>query len=138
MTYSSLRRTRGLSRTGPESKRRKALRPVSDRKRAERDAADPVVEAVYRRDYGCVLAGYRAAGACVGSLTPHHLMKQSAQRGGWTLDNIVAACVGHNTWVEDHPDEAHALGLVVRRGETTADAWDRMRAAGIIPPGRTP
>jgi hypothetical protein len=29
----------------------------------------------------------------------------------------VAACSFHNGWIEDHPLDAHALGLVIRRGD---------------------
>lgn len=132
-----MRRGPGPART-PAPTRSTRLRPVSDRKAAERAAADPVVEYVFRRDLDCVLARHRPAGRCVGAPTPHHLRKQSAQRGGWTRDNLVTLCVGHNTWVEDHPTYAHRLGLVVRQGETTAVAWARMRIAGLIPHGRTP
>lgn len=116
-------------------KRRTRLRPVSDRKRAERTAAQPVVDAVFARDGGCLMARYHGPAVvpgCFGPLTPHHLRKQSARRGGWTERNLVTLCAHHNGWVEDHPDLAHALGLVLRRGDTEAYAWLRMGEAGLL------
>lgn len=119
------RRTPLRSRT--RLARRKTLLPRSAKARALRDAADPVVAAVFDRDGGCVLRSRPdEAGECFGGPTPHHLLKAS-QGGGWTVDNLVTLCRFHNGWVEDRPEHAWQLGLVVRRGETTALAWQRMR-----------
>lgn len=129
-----LQRRSALTRTGgPKPRPGYRIPQRSARKRAENRAAVHVVEAAGARDRGCILA--RAGlddvfGQCFGRLTPHHLRK--AWKGpGWTLDNIVILCLGHNGRVEDHPDIAHEHGLVVREGETTADAWTRMAAHGI-------
>jgi 5-methylcytosine-specific restriction endonuclease McrA len=48
----------------------------------------------------------------------HHLLKRS-QGGGHDLANLRWACDPCNTWVEDNPVEAHALGLVVKSWEAT-------------------
>jgi hypothetical protein len=111
--------------------KRTRLRSVSAKRAAARVWAEPLVQQVYDRDRCCILTGHQAlAGQCLGRLTPHHLRKQG-QGGPWTLTNIVALCARHNGWVENHPDLAHDMGLVIRTGETYADAWAAMRRAGI-------
>lgn len=97
--------------------RRRGVKPVSDRRAADRDRRDEVRAAVFARDRYCRLIDRAdVAGTCRGPLTPHHLRKASAG-GGYTEDNLVALCAGHNTWVEDEPDLAYSLGLVRRRGD---------------------
>lgn len=135
--------------------KRTRLRPVSGKRRAARSDAEPVVQQVYSRDgHRCVLApgnramftlmvsgrqngkralaeAFAAVGKCAGqALTPHHLCK-AGQGGPWSPENLVTLCSAHNRWVEDEPDHAHALGLVIRAGESYADAWAAMRRAGI-------
>ena len=73
---------------------------------------------------------YAANPTCFGPLDPHHLKKASAG-GTEAIEGLVWLCRTHNTAVEDHPDRAHALGLVVRFGDTLEDAWTRMHAAGL-------
>lgn len=124
------RRGKGPTRDRVPIRRGKGLRSkrLSPIERAERVA---VREFVARRDGHCVLAGYPYHVSCFGPSTPHHLRKAS-QGGGYDRVNIVALCAAGNTWVEDNPDAAHALGLVVRRGDTLDDAWDRLAAAGLV------
>jgi len=120
-----------MRRTGKGLTRRRHLTAVSADRKAEREAAEPVVQAVYSRDgHECVLAQHDNRELCMGRLTPHHLRK-AGQGGQWLPSNLVTLCARHNGWVEDHPHMAHALGLVIRTGETTADAWAAMRRAGI-------
>lgn len=86
----------------------------------------------FARDGGCLLRGARAKrSGCFGGLTPHHLRKQG-QGGKWTIVNIVCLCAHHNDDVEDHPNSYHDLGLVVRRGENTEQAWSRLHDAGLV------
>lgn len=121
----------------PMPRRRRPIRSRSEQATAVRSAAQPVVDAVFGRDGGCVAAALPVdvAGWCRGRLTPHHLRK--AWKGsGWLLDNLVTLCEAHNGWVEDEPDTAHALGLVLREGEIYHEVWDRMAAAGL-PVGRS-
>ena len=93
---------------------RKALAPRSAKVTADLDRRREVREAVFTRDrWTCRLATTRQAGSCFGPLTPHHLRKASAG-GGYTEENLVTLCAGHNTWVEDHPIAATMLGLVER------------------------
>jgi hypothetical protein len=57
---------------------------------------------------------------CVGGLTFHHLLKASAG-GKFEVDNGLSLCAWANGWVEDHPDEAVRLGLVIRRKAVPAE-----------------
>lgn len=127
-----LRRS-ALARTTRVLQRRKRLNPVSASKRREIRESRPIVAAVLERDGGCVLRNHTAlAGPCRGDLAAHHLRKQSKERGGWTLDNLVACCWFHNcVWIESNDSLAWGLGLVVKHGETTALAWSAMRTAGL-------
>lgn len=94
--------------------RRTPLRPMSKKRAKEMRRNALVREAVFQRDgYRCQApAGF--AGSCFGPLTFHHLLKAS-QGGDYTVTNGLTLCAHHNGAVEDHPAEAHALGLVVRR-----------------------
>lgn len=102
---------------------------MSEKRRADLERRAEVRLALHRRDGYCLLAGRRVLGLdrCFGGNTPHHLDK----RGPYELDNLVILCAAHNVAVEDHPDEAHALGLVVRWGETLDDAAERRRMGGL-------
>jgi hypothetical protein len=131
---------------GSWMKRGRPIRQRSERKADEnRTVAVPIVAEVFDRDgHRCILAhppspvDTISAGRCIGKLTPHHLRKQG-QGGPWAAVNIVTLCTRHNGWVEQFPSLAHDLGLVIRTGETYADAWGRMRAAGLgVGPERDP
>lgn len=121
-----------LARTGWLPRRRKPLLDRSGKARKVRRGAQPVVDAVFARDGGCVMRKLPldVAGCCLGPLTPHHLRK-AGQGGRWDRVNLVALCANHNVWVEDWPHLATDLGLVVRRGGSHGEAWCRMRAAGV-------
>lgn len=95
--------------------RRTPLQPIGRRGRARKRAQALMTAEVIERDgEGCVLGRVEAAGECFGPMGTHHLVK--AWRGAFTdvAANGVRLCNGHNGWVEDHPDEARALGLVER------------------------
>ena len=115
----------------PLPPRKAPLRPISARRAEARADAEPLVQAVYRRDGGCVLRLHTVvAGGCWGGLSPHHVRK-AGQGGEFSQLNIVSACCGHNGWVERNRRLAWALGLVLNHGEDIEDAWGRMRAAGL-------
>lgn len=65
---------------------------------------------------------------CFGRLEAHHIKKASAG-GSWTPDNLLTLCSQANNWVEMEPNRAHALGLVIRAGETPEDAAARRAVA---------
>jgi len=58
-------------------------------------------------------------GKCHGAVNGHELLKRS--RGGSIIDmdNVTLLCDGHNSWVEDHPIEAHRLGLAFHSWEAS-------------------
>jgi hypothetical protein len=64
---------------------------------------------VLERDRVCQ-AKSLVAMPCYGPLTYHHLTKAS-HGGAYSEANGLALCARHNTWVEDHPVEARAIGL---------------------------
>jgi 5-methylcytosine-specific restriction endonuclease McrA len=117
-----LKRGKPLKRTGRLSQKSKAK---------EAAAADEYIERefVFARDgRRCRAAGLGLG--CWGRLTVHHLQK-SSQGGEYSRNNLITLCVACNGWVEDNPDDAHRLGLVVRRAEALEDAWARLHRAGL-------
>lgn len=59
----------------------------------------------------------------------HELRKRSSQGSVTNLANLMPACSFHNGWVEDNPNLAYRLGLVVREGDPTwwmlgKDRWE--------------
>lgn len=98
-----------------------------------------VNDAVFRRDGRCLVDHLREVGACYGPLTYHHLRKQGmgGRKGPRTEAGGIALCAHHNGWVEDHPNAARGLGLVVCGGIEPDEAAARRVAAGIVPRTRT-
>lgn len=107
-----------IPKAGPKPKAtRKRVKPMSDKRRAGISERAAVRAAVFERDgHRCVVHGLPDAGPCHGPLTPHHVRKAS-QGGAYAVSNLVAACEGHNSAIEDRPDWAHAHGLVLRHGD---------------------
>lgn len=103
--------------------KRSRLSPMSKKRRASLAERERVRLEVFERDGGCMFTTYAkghelpdGAGWCRGPLTPHHIRKAS-QGGAYTPENLTTLCAFHNGWVEDFPDLAHRMGLVLRRGE---------------------
>lgn len=92
--------------------KRGRIKPVSDKRLAERDERDAVRETTLRR------AGFRcqAPGAfglrCGGRLDVHETFPRGPNPGSH-LDATVtmALCRTHHTYVTDHPQAAHDAGL---------------------------
>lgn len=85
----------------------------------------PIREAVFRRDGGCLLAGYHGTGKCYGPLTAHHKRKAS-QGGSYSMENLIALCAHHNDELEADADlaaMAHGAGFVIRRGDP---GWEQL------------
>lgn len=102
----------------PPAKRRKRVKPVSDKRRAQWEAEDEVRQAVFARDrWRCQLEGVAGAGSCLGRLTYHHRRK-AGQGGAFTMENGATLCWSHNKRLEQDADLARLgveLGLVIRR-----------------------
>lgn len=96
--------------------KRTRLRAVSSKRRARlEDRRAVVTEALDRDRQHCRLRDMIVGHRCGGPITPHELRKQSASAAGrYDVENIVALCAHGNTWVEDNPQLAHDLGLVIR------------------------
>jgi hypothetical protein len=108
--------------------KRTPLRPVSkkrqkvnvERRRVQEQAWGPQDE--WRCWFRDRPASMSLAGPCAGGVWGHEILKRS--RAGSTdanlldIDNQVPLCNLHNSWVEDHPDKAHWLGL-------SRHAWDK-------------
>lgn len=105
------------------------MRAVSKKRAADGPRRARVREAVFLRDGDCLMRPYRQ---CHGPLTPHHLQKSSGG-GSYTEDNLITLCAGCNSWVEDDPEVAWAMGLTVRGWDTHEAAAERRRKAGIVP-----
>lgn len=109
---------------------RRRIAPQSAKRRSEASARSDVREAVFNRDgYRCVLDGLEGH-RCGGPLTPHHIRKAS-QGGPYEPGNMISLCASANREVEDRPDWAWRLGLVIRNGESAHDAGMRRRTAGL-------
>ena len=92
---------------------RSRIKPMRDKRRGELPERAKVREAVFVRDgYRCQIAPL-VSEPSFGPLTYHHLLKEG-QGGEYTETNGIAACAFHNDWVENYPDKAAALGLVIR------------------------
>lgn len=121
----SLARGKPLQRRGQLERRRLDV-TVRDLRAGEWRAA--------RDTHGdhCLLSNAdRPWGPCFGKLTPHHLRK-SVHGGPYLAFNLVPLCQFHNDEVENRPDEAEELGLVVRRDVDHEEAARRRAAAGLV------
>jgi hypothetical protein len=89
------------------------MRQMSARREAEQAERKRVVAAAKRRDgYSCVGRHRVPEVRCGGPLDAHEIIPRSAWRGGYlVLDNVATVCRNHHDWIDDHPDDAHAVGL---------------------------
>lgn len=123
--------------------KRTRIRPRSARQAREQALLADLCRQVERRAYG--YCQVRLSPSCAGrGSVPHHVLKRSAARQyGHRLEIIVWCCVACNGHVEDHPDEARAVGASVESWEvprflewcltvgenTDEDAWANIDVA---------
>jgi len=84
-----------------------------------------LVEAGHGCEIGPLLHKHGLDGArdCRGEIEGlHERRKRTANGSLVNPDNLVPACNPCNGWVEDNPDEAHILELVIREGDPLYDA----------------
>lgn len=103
--------------------KRSPLRRISKKRSALLPARRALVDRIHARDVICQLprywlrAGlltvdYRDPGQCSRRLDVHEIIPRSAWRDGWLVDtNCVLICGNHHHWIDNHPDEAHTIGL---------------------------
>ena len=104
----------------PESKpkKRKRLKPMSDKRREQIPARQAAVAEAMRRDgercqwpiRAAGVEGLRAPLRCFGPLTPHE-PKGARNVDRTDPDEIVTLCLFHNEACEDYPADARRLGL---------------------------
>lgn len=126
-----MKRSKPLKRTelrrGDSQLKRTRIKPVSDKRRAGGPARQAAVAAAFERDGWRLVDGRWIGGRCIphergwpgscfGELTPHRLHKGSAG-GGYTTDNVVAACSFSNGDIENRHDLAVELGLLIQPKE---------------------
>lgn len=79
----------------------------------------------------------RIRNVCTGQEQGLHHLKKKSQGGEDTAENCKLSCNACNRWVEDHPIQAEAFGLVIRRNETWSPAVRVIAEAKIkngVPP----
>lgn len=93
-----------------------------------KDVRVPMVEELVATGHKCeigpLLIKYGLDGArnCRGKIEGlHELRKRSAGGSLTNPSNLIPACNPCNGWVEDNPDEALVLGLVIREGNPIYD-----------------
>lgn len=91
----------------------RVIRPVSKRRAAQRPERIELVERVLTRDrHACTARTLVWDVRCAGPLDVHEIIPKSAWRDGYLVDsNCVTVCRAHHRWIDNRPDEAHALGL---------------------------
>jgi hypothetical protein len=95
----------------PPPKRKARLRSRSTRRDLEAARRAVVVERVQRRDRSCRATSVMEV-SCGGPLDPHEVIPRSAWRGGYLVEtNVILVCRNHHRWIDNHPEDAHALGL---------------------------
>lgn len=92
--------------------RRKRLPTESVKRRAERVEREALRQRVLERADGCAARKLATGVACMGRLEVHEISKRSRKPGcHLDEDDCIAVCSRHNSWIEDQPRHAQALGL---------------------------
>lgn len=111
--------------------KRTRLRSFGARAQADADAYAEAKDELDRSSRGRCSVGPLIASVdrrhrCLGRHeAPHHLRKTG--QGGSKINpaNMVACCNPCNGWIEDEPELARALGLVIREGDPSWEALGR-------------
>jgi hypothetical protein len=109
--------------------KRKRLRPVSEKRLAERDERAAVRETTLRRAmFRCQAPGVFGV-RCGGPLDVHEIFPRGPNPGSQLDDGqTIALCRRHHDYVTDHPQEAHDAGL---------RCWSWERSSAQTPAGVT-
>lgn len=118
LARSPLARGKGLQRTAG-LKPGGALPAESAKRQASRPVRALVREAVLERDVRrCRAADLVPDVACRGRLDVHEVWSRARHPGSHLhAEAAITVCRRHHTWLDDHPDEAVALGLLVHSWE---------------------
>ena len=94
----------------PLPRRRKRIKQRSIKQSVAQAERDEVVWRVRNRDRTCQARA--VPHVCGIPLDVHEIIPRSAWPGGYLDDtNCVLVCRAAHNWIDDHPDEAHDLGL---------------------------
>lgn len=94
----------------PLPRRRKRIKQRSIKAEASQLERDQVMIRVRKRDRTCQARG--VPHICGKQLDVHEIIPRSAWPGGYLVDsNCVLVCRAAHHWIDDHPYEAHDLGL---------------------------
>lgn len=106
-----MKRVGPLKRVTP-LRSRSRLRPVSKKRQRENRVRSVVRAEVLERDGNCQARDLIPRVACGGPLDVHELVRRSQWRAG-ILDpsNCLVLCRWHHSYVTEHPELAHELGL---------------------------
>jgi hypothetical protein len=92
--------------------KRSRIKPVSDKRIAEKDARAIVRETTLRRAmFRCQAPGVFGI-RCAGTLDVHEIYPRGPNPGSHLDHTItIALCRAHHSYVTDHPQDAHDAGL---------------------------
>jgi hypothetical protein len=108
-----MKRTKLTPKDHADNRRRNPIKPVSDRRAAQSSQRRDVVAEVIARDGRCMARAYGAPEQCMGALVAHEVVKRSQMRDAHLdVENCLAVCWRHNSWIEDEPKLAKELGLM--------------------------
>lgn len=107
------RMEKSMAGGGDPKNRRKRIPPRSDKVIALLGERARVVDAAFDRDHGRCQAETRVPHVrCGGPLDPHEIIPRSVWVAGqYAIDNVVMVCRAHHRWIDNHPHDAHAVGL---------------------------
>lgn len=101
-----------IRRRKPIARSRKRIPFRSEKTAGRLDERIAVVDQAWARDRGLCRARPLVGGRCGGPLDAHEIIPRSAWREGqFVVANVVMVCRTHHRWIDDHPAEAHAVGL---------------------------
>lgn len=116
---SNLKRTpmkRTPMKRGNSQMKRTQLKPVSDHRReVNKQRKEALVARFGPREKWVCSVSHLIPTKCFGDVNGHEILSRA--RAGRTdknlldTDGIILVCNHHNSWIEDFPAEAHALGL---------------------------
>jgi hypothetical protein len=94
-------------------RRGKPLARVSPKRAARATERQRIVDRAFARArWTCEAEKLVPSVECSAHLDPHERIPRSAWADGiYEFDNVLVVCRAHHRWIDNHPDEAHALGL---------------------------
>jgi hypothetical protein len=94
-------------------RRGKPLARVSPKRAGRARERQLIVDRALARDrWTCQAEKLVPEVECATHLDPHERIPRSVWAEGiYELDNVITVCRSHHRWIDNHPEEAHELGL---------------------------